>query len=161
MRYRRHPDSRQLLDRVELNTFLSLARTLQATQSGHPVLENGSLNLLFLTDDLMFSSRVNAVATELGADLSAYGNTSKLLAAAAEQENTVVLIDLAMIKLGVVQVVSDLKALPQSPNAILAYGPHVHEKILAAAADAGCDHVFTRGEFNAKMQSILGHFVQA
>ncbi len=43
------------------------------------------------------------------------------------------------------------------PSAILAYGPHVQEGLLAAATEAGCDEVFTRGQFNARMDEILAH----
>jgi hypothetical protein len=42
-----------------------------------------------------------------------------------------------------------------SPLAILAYGPHVHEDRLAAARAAGCDAVVSRGQLDREADSLL------
>jgi hypothetical protein len=37
----------------------------------------------------------------------------------------------------------------------VAYAPHVHEQLLQAAAEAGCNEVFTRGQFDRQMEDII------
>jgi hypothetical protein len=38
---------------------------------------------------------------------------------------------------------------------VVAFGPHVHEERLAAARNAGCDEVVSRGEFFARLDAIV------
>jgi len=38
---------------------------------------------------------------------------------------------------------------------VVAFGPHVHEERLAAAREAGCDEVLSRGEFFARVNAIV------
>ena len=38
---------------------------------------------------------------------------------------------------------------------VVAFGPHVHEERLAAAREAGCDVVVSRGKFFAELDAIL------
>jgi hypothetical protein len=38
---------------------------------------------------------------------------------------------------------------------VAAYGPHVKEHLLTAAAEAGCDIVLSRGEFHAQFTGSL------
>ena len=38
---------------------------------------------------------------------------------------------------------------------MIAYGPHVDEAVLADAAEAGCDQVLTRGQFNKQYPELL------
>ncbi len=43
----------------------------------------------------------------------------------------------------------------ETAPAIIAFGPHVHENLLAAARAAGCDDVLSRGQFFGQLDAIL------
>jgi CheY-like chemotaxis protein len=112
--------------------------------------------ILFLTTDLMFSSRVTGAAARLGMALKTAATPAALieLLAAAEPES-LVLLDLNSPGVNPEQLAPALRASRNPPRAIIAYGPHVHEDRLAAATAAGCDEVLTRGQFNARMEETL------
>jgi hypothetical protein len=64
------------------------------------------------------------------------------------------MIDLSMDGLNLPAAVQALKAgAPQVRT--VAFGPHVDEALLADAADAGCDLVLTRGQFNKQYAELL------
>jgi CheY-like chemotaxis protein len=116
--------------------------------------------IYFLTNDLVFPSRIAGIAQQLGdkleTALSADALMAKLNGAAAP--NAVVLLDLNSPAVDPATIVPRLKALPNAPQAIIAFGPHVHEQKLAAATAAGCDVVLTRGQFDAQMRDLLARF---
>jgi DNA-binding NarL/FixJ family response regulator len=109
--------------------------------------------VLFLTSDLMFSSRVvgaartSGVAVELVADPAAVPN--KLTA-----DCRLALIDLTMERLNLPAAVQAIKAGAPATK-VVAYGPHVDEAALADATEAGCDVVLTRGQFNKQYPELL------
>ncbi len=115
------------------------------------------MDALYLTTDLMFSSRVEGAAAAAGVKLADYGMVDKLLEAAQETPPRVVVVDLDAPKLDMASFVSQLKALDPAP-AVVAYGSHVHVDKLEAAQNAGCDAVLTRGQFNSQMGQVLQHF---
>jgi CheY-like chemotaxis protein len=112
--------------------------------------------ILFLTTDLMFSSRVAGAAARLGMTLKTAATPPALieLLAGAEPES-LVLLDLNSPNVDPRQLAPSLRASQNPPRAIIAYGPHVHEDRLAAATAAGCEEVLTRGQFNARMEETL------
>lgn len=113
------------------------------------------MNVLFLSKDLIFSSRVSACARELGIELSIVSEADQCLARASSGQAPLVLLDLSTPSLESGQLVPQLRRLVHPPQAIVAFGPHVHEAKLAAARDAGCDEVLARGQFNSRMGEIL------
>ncbi len=117
--------------------------------------------ILFLTSDLVFPSRVSGIAAQLGARLETVANSEALVAKLQEaaNEKSLVLIDLNCPGLDVKQLVPMLRALANSPRAIVAFGPHVQEEKLAAAQAAGCDLVLPRGQFAARMIALLKQFL--
>ena len=66
-----------------------------------------------------------------------------------------VILDLGMPGLDVRGVVARLRALRVPAAKIIAFGPHVHEALLQAARDAGCDTVLARGQFYARLDEIV------
>jgi CheY-like chemotaxis protein len=113
--------------------------------------------VLFLTNDLVFPSRIAGVVQSLGGKMVTAATADALLAKVAEATPgpIVVLIDLASSAAHAATVVPKLKALTSAPRAIIAFGPHVHQQALAAAEAAGCDLVLTRGQFDAQYAAIL------
>ncbi|QDU94300.1 hypothetical protein [Lignipirellula cremea] len=119
------------------------------------------MNGYLLSADLMFTSSVKAAAEQAGLPLQVVGSTAKLLEKLGEEPRPMVVIDLAVPKLQVSEYIGQLKALATPPDVLLAYGAHVYPEALAAAQQAGCTQVFTRGQFNASMDEIFQHFASA
>jgi AmiR/NasT family two-component response regulator len=112
--------------------------------------------IAFLTNDLVFPSRVRPVAERLGARFETAMNPDGIAAKLSADPSTesIVLIDLNS-NADPAATIAKLKSLPTPPRAIVAFGPHVHEARLAAARDAGCDLVLTRGQFDSQIESLL------
>jgi DNA-binding NarL/FixJ family response regulator len=90
--------------------------------------------VVFLTSDLMFSSRVGAAAKGSGVEM--------------------VLVDLSMERLNLPSVVGAVRS--GAPAAkVIAYGAHVDHAGLADASEAGCDQVLTRNQFNQRYVELL------
>jgi CheY-like chemotaxis protein len=111
--------------------------------------------ILFLTTDLLFSSRVAGAAARLGMTLRTAATPAALIELLAAEPESLVLLDLNSSGVDPRQLAPALRAGQNPPRAIIAYGPHVHEDRLAAATTAGCDEVLTRGQFNARMEETL------
>jgi CheY-like chemotaxis protein len=114
------------------------------------------MNVVLLTSDLTVVSRVQGAAARRGATLRTAGSQQQALDACQSQPVEMVIIDLAMPSLDVGGVVDQLRAGESAAARIVAFGPHVHEERLAAARQAGCDEVVSRGQFFAQLEGILG-----
>ena len=113
------------------------------------------MDVLLLSADLMTQSRVAAAAARCGLSLRATSDPAAAVQIANESPQLVI-IDLTLSGLDTVALVTKLKT--QSAAAlsrIVAFGPHVHESLLAAAAQAGCDEVTSRGQFFAQLDALL------
>jgi DNA-binding response OmpR family regulator len=113
------------------------------------------MTILFLTADLMFSSRVAGAAARLGMSLKTAATPAALMELFAAEPISLVVIDLSSPRLDLPGLIGELKTSANTPRAIIAYGPHVHENRLAEAAAAGCDEVLSRGQFSARMEETL------
>jgi CheY-like chemotaxis protein len=113
------------------------------------------MTILFLTNDLMFTSRVAGATTRLGMTLKTTGTPAALIDLLAAERESLVLLDLSLLGLDPRALVAELKTIANPPRAIIAYGPHVHENRLADAVAAGCDEVLSRGQFSARMEETL------
>lgn len=112
------------------------------------------MDTLLLTSDLAISSAVSGAAERQGIRFASAFTTAALLDKLAETTPQLVVIDLSTPCLDIETLVSQLRG--QLSNVqIVAFGPHVHEQRLAAAREAGCDEVFSRGQFHRGMDEIL------
>ncbi len=112
--------------------------------------------LLLASGDLMLCSRVEGAARKLGLTLVTALEESKICAICAEEKRpAVLLVDLRLPGLDVQQLVAAVRAGEGGSVPILAFGPHVHEMRLAAAREAGCDLVVTRGQLDRDLESFL------
>ena len=110
------------------------------------------MKCLYITTDLMFSSRVSGVAQRVGVDLQTSGPATVVEGLSIAPD--LVIIDLSTPGISIAELVMQVKAGVPSAR-VIAYGPHVHEAKLAAAQAAGCDAVFTRGQFDRDIAAIL------
>ncbi len=127
--------------------------------------------IVYITRDLMFSSRVRPIAAGLGLTLKVASGWEdgfqKWQQAAADSNGSVAgQLQPAAVLVVDLKVVGDLSELAfwlpkfreaagEHPLRALAYGPHVHEAHLAAAKQAGFDAVMTQGQFDRTFASWL------
>src|SRR5687767_9688767 len=97
--------------------------------------------VLFLSPDLMFSSRLLGAAQTLGVQVQIVAVAADVAQKIAA-DSRLVLVDLAIDKLDLPAVIAAVRS--AAPKAqVIAYGAHVDEAALARAADAGCDQVMS------------------
>jgi CheY-like chemotaxis protein len=102
----------------------------------------------------MTSSQASAAATRVGVAVEIISSEQKLLETAEQATPKLIVIDLSHPGLEIDALVPRLKSLaPEAP--VLAFGPHVHKERLAAAAEAGCEQVVSRGQFLANVDAVL------
>jgi DNA-binding NarL/FixJ family response regulator len=85
---------------------------------------------------------------------SASGESQAVELCEAEGANAVI-VDLSTPSVDVASLVNQLKSKIGSIARVVAFGPHVHEQRLAAAREAGCDLVVSRGQFFSQLETIL------
>jgi DNA-binding NarL/FixJ family response regulator len=110
--------------------------------------------VVLLSGDLAVLSRVEGVAMRLRQTVrSAAGESRAVELCEGEDANTLV-VDLSS-SVDVALLVTQLRASKGSGTRVIAFGPHVHEQRLAAAREAGCDLVVSRGQFFSQLETIL------
>lgn len=112
------------------------------------------MTVLLLSSDLTMASRLSDEARRCGAALAWNPALAVLLAREEAGTAALAVIDLATPGLDLPAAVAALKGLASQP-AVVAFGPHVHEARLAAAREAGCDAVFSRGQFHSQAGAVV------
>lgn len=113
---------------------------------------------LALISDLMMQSQASAAAKQAGVDLQVAFSEEALLAKAQATPHNLVVLDLSHPGLDPPALVARLKPLLGDQATIIAFGPHVHQSKLEAAAAAGCNLVLSRGQFHAQLDALLARF---
>jgi DNA-binding NarL/FixJ family response regulator len=109
--------------------------------------------VVFLSTDLMFSSRVGEAAKQLDVSMVLVSNPASL-PEKFTADCGLVLVDLTLDGLNLPSVVKAIKtAAPQAK--VVAFGAHVDRAALADAQEAGCDLVLTRNQFNQQYAELL------
>jgi len=114
--------------------------------------------VIFLSTDLIFSSRVAGAARNAQVDLTSASSVEAAVARLTIEPASLVILDLTLSKLNVADAVSRLKQTSNEQAVLIAYAPHVHADVLKSAKEAGCDQVLTRGQFDQQIESILRTF---
>lgn len=115
------------------------------------------MSVLLITADLACLSSVTGGARRTGIDLRTAAGTEAALAMLSKKPARLIVIDLGTRDLAVAETVPRLREL-MPDVAIVAFGPHVHEHLLAAAREAGCTLVVSRGQFHARMDEFLAAY---
>src|SRR4051812_46326230 len=111
------------------------------------------MHVLFLTDDLLFASRIQAAAAGLRLDVQ-ISPPAKVESLASDPDCRLILADLFVLGDKAAEIIPQVKAnFPQAK--LIGFGPHVDVAMLATAKAAGCDEVLTRGEFQRQHANIL------
>jgi CheY-like chemotaxis protein len=113
------------------------------------------MQAVLLSTDLMMISAAQGAADRHGVSLAVVSDAEQVVAL-CDAATPLIAIDLRTPGLDVAALVPRVRrgATPQA--LIVACGPHVHTEALAAAAQAGCDEVITRGQFERRFDALLG-----
>ena len=120
---------------------------------------SGGMNVVLLSGDLMVRLARRRAAPRIAARIATRRRTAEQADRVLPRRTAadVVIVDLAMpIARRRRRSSSRLKPGRRRRPTIVAFGPHVHEERLAAAREAGCDEVVSRGQFFAQLDAILG-----
>ncbi|CAN5491732.1 hypothetical protein BH11PLA2_BH11PLA2_22390 [soil metagenome] len=107
-------------------------------------------NGVLLCDDLIFTSKIIATARAHGLTVKSVRSIEALLAAANEDANAGILLDLHHSNYDLATLVQSLPG-----RNITAYGSHVDVERLKAARAAGCTRVLPRSAFVEKLETEL------
>jgi DNA-binding NarL/FixJ family response regulator len=118
------------------------------------------MTALFLSNDLLFSSKVTGTAAALQLPMELGMSAAKLLERAAAGDVRLVILDLSSASGNPAEWIPQLRAIAAQCK-IVAFGPHVQDQMLMAAHQAGCDEVLTRGQFNMDCANILRRYLPA
>lgn len=112
---------------------------------------------IFFTNDLFFGSQVISAAKAKGGAVAMVGSLAALRDAVAGGDVRLVILDLNTAGCDPAECVAAVRAAGSASREakILAYAPHVMEAKLAAAKDAGCDQVLTRGQFSSQLPTLF------
>jgi len=119
------------------------------------------MSLVLVSGDLATIARVEGEALRRHVPLWTTTNAEQAAAHCADQSVVLVMIDLATPSIDVAALAPKIMSETARGPAVVAFGPHVHDALLAAAAAAGCDEVFSRGQFFARIGEILTRYVGA
>lgn len=113
------------------------------------------MSIVALISDLVTQSQLAAAATRVGATVEIASSADALLAKVENLRPGLVILDLSHPGLDPADLVPRLEQMLGQRATLLAFGPHVHAARLAAASEAGCEVVISRGQFHAQMDEIL------
>jgi CheY-like chemotaxis protein len=115
------------------------------------------MTAVLFTADLACSSKVAGAALRTGRRVETAMSVAALIDKAAGAKLLIIDLQTPGAELG--ELLPRLRALSPPPDAVLAFGPHVHQAQLAAAREAGCDEVLTRGQFHAGVDELLTRYL--
>jgi DNA-binding NtrC family response regulator len=116
---------------------------------------------VLLSGDLVGASRIEAAARQAGIEFRMVGSVDSAVAACAANPVILLIVDLTTPGIEVPALVGRIQDQSHGTPAIVAFGPHVHEASLAAARDAGCHEVLTRGQFMSQVDAIIARCAAA
>ena len=108
---------------------------------------------ILLSDDLLFTSRINGTARSLGLDLKVARTATELDQLLKNQPPACVLVDLHHAELNLAALVPELRRLGRCT--LVGYGSHVATEVLKQARAAGCDVVMPRSQFVERLAEDL------
>jgi DNA-binding NarL/FixJ family response regulator len=112
--------------------------------------------ILAAVDDLLFSSKIRAVARQLGAELAFARTPEEILQKVRAEHPSLLLVDLNSAKADPIATISAIRSDQELAGVrILGFASHVHVDVIRAAREAGADEVLPRSAFAARLPEIL------
>jgi len=112
--------------------------------------------VLAVVDDLLFSSKIRAVAAGASEAVKFVRTPDGVKAACAEHQPRLVLIDLDRDALHPIETIAMIREMPAPVPRIVAFGAHVNVDRLRAAREAGADQAMARSAFVVALPGLLG-----
>lgn len=119
-------------------------------------------SIVLVTKDLFFVPTFRTAAEKLGAYLVvALSGDSDKLTGLSDTEVSAWIVDLSSVPVESVPSLVDSLA-GQFPHAHrVAFGPHVQTQRLAAAEQAGCQQVLSRGQISSQIDRLMDSWLEA
>jgi len=113
------------------------------------------MKIILLSQDLMISARLEGAARQHGLSMVTVRDQQAAVDVASDEDCRMIFVDLKLPKLNIEALVISVRDCRDAHLPIIAYAPHVHEANLAAAREADCDAVVTRGQLDREAETIL------
>ncbi len=115
-----------------------------------------STSVLIGIPDLLFSSKVNAVARQQGIPVVATFTKHDLLSKAHGETPSILILDLNADALAPLESVTAMKSDPHTRGiAVVGFQTRIDEALRTSAEEAGCDLVLSRSQFIEALPDIL------
>ncbi len=114
------------------------------------------MTVILVTRDLAVISQVDGAAARVNAVVRAVSSIADAVQACVDDRVDLIVVDLGMPSLDIEALVERVKLATSTRPRFVAFGPHVHGERLAAAREAGCDSVISRGQFFAQLDAVIG-----
>lgn len=111
--------------------------------------------IVILTQDLMMTSSVSAVARRCGHEFKSATNVERVLRLVAENPVSTLFVDLQLNGLDLSGLMAGLEAGNLKCPRIVAYAQHVNVDLLANARKSGIEHVLTRGQVHGGLEALI------
>jgi CheY-like chemotaxis protein len=113
-------------------------------------------SLVAFMDDLMFLSRIRDAAQSAGLQVQAVREPAALIEACRVNRPALVFVDLDSSRLASLDAVAAVRADPELAGIpVVGFLGHTQTERAAAAQDAGCTRVLTRGAFVNELRSLI------
>jgi len=113
------------------------------------------MDVVLLSSDLVVASRVEGAAARVRASLQPAATIDRAVELCEQSRVQLIIVDLSAPALKPKELLERLDSLADNRPVVVAFGPHVHEALLSAAREAGCDEVMSRGQFLGQLEAIL------
>jgi hypothetical protein len=110
---------------------------------------------ILLCRDLIFTTKIQRTALDLGYQIAVVGEVSQARLAIESQHPRLVLIDLTAGELATPTLLSEYATLAGRETWLVAFGPHVESETLVRAKVAGCQVVLPRSKFAGDLPTLL------
>ena len=90
-----------------------------------------------------------------GGTVRAVSNAAQAMETIQAENASLLIVDLSVPALDVAALIEQLRLRDATATRVIAFGPHVHEARLAAAREAGCDEVVSRGQFFSQLDTLV------
>ena len=107
--------------------------------------------LVLVSQDLMFTSRTEGIARQLGMTFSTASNLGAV--SSSHDDCQLIVVDLTFPGIDIEELVRQIRN-SNSNVPIIACAPHVHEQRLEQARKAGCNLVVSRGQWDRAAERL-------
>ena len=111
--------------------------------------------VIAIVDDLLFGSKIRAVAKTAGATISFARGRDAVAVAVRDNSPELILIDLEGQSGDAIEMIRLIRAEAGAGPRIIAFGSHVNVERLEAAKQAGCDQALARSAFVNLLPRLL------